>query len=64
MVYLFEPIKLAKDLGIKVIVTDHHDIAYIEDDRVINNINYRSRSYYQSKRWDCQYPFKQLCGAG
>ncbi len=28
----FEPIKLAKELGLKIIVTDHHDISYIEDE--------------------------------
>ena len=27
----FDAIKLAKDLGIKVVVTDHHDISFIQD---------------------------------
>ena len=27
-----EQIKLAKELGIKVIITDHHDVPFIEDE--------------------------------
>ena len=34
-----DQIKLAKDLGISVIVTDHHDIPFKEDeDGIFNNI--------------------------
>lgn len=61
----FEPIKLAKNLGIKVIVTDHHDIAYIEDEQ--GDKQYKlpeAEAIINPKRWDCKYPFKELCGAG
>ena len=51
--------ELAKKLGIKVIITDHHEV-YQEDgkdylpvaDVVIN-----------PKRSECKYPFKSICGA-
>ena len=61
----FEPIRLAKDLGIKVIVTDHHDITYKEDgDGTKKYILPDAEAVINPKRWDCKYPFKELCGAG
>ena len=61
----FEPLKLAKKLGMKVIVTDHHDISYIEDEG--GNKEYflpEADAIINPKRLDCNYPFKELCGAG
>ena len=61
----FEPIKLAKELGLKIIVTDHHDISYIEDEE--DNKKYllpKADAIINPKRLDCKYPFKELCGAG
>ena len=61
----FEPVKLAKELGMKVIVTDHHDISYIEDEG--GNKEYflpEADAIINPKRLDCNYPFKELCGAG
>ncbi len=60
-----EEIGYAKKLGMKVIITDHHEIPYITGD---NN----KRSYIlppadavcNPKQKDCAYPFKELCGAG
>lgn len=61
----FEPIKLAKDLGMKVIVTDHHDLAYMEDEKGIKQYRLPEADVViNPKRWDCKYPFKELCGAG
>lgn len=50
-----EGVQYAKDLGMQVIVTDHHEPSAIAPpaDAVIN-----------PKQVDCQYPFKELCGAG
>ena len=60
----FDAIELAKELGIKIIVTDHHDLAYIEGE---NGKEYKLPSadaVLNPKREDCDYPFKKLCGAG
>lgn len=54
----------AKDLGMKVVVTDHHDVPYSEDG---TGRHYRlppADAVVDPKRPDCGYPFKQMCGAG
>lgn len=60
-----EQIKLAKELGIAVIVTDHHDVPFKED---INGkrefIIPIADCVVNPKQLDCIYPFKGLCGAG
>lgn len=50
-----EQIQFAKESGMTVIVTDHHDVpdSIPEADAIID-----------MKQTDCQYPFKLLCGAG
>lgn len=60
-----EQIKLAKELGISVIVTDHHDVPFKEDKEgnrefIIPNAD----CVVNPKQLDCKYPFKGLCGAG
>ena len=60
-----EPIKYAKELGITVIVTDHHDIPFIEDEN--NNrefIKSEADAIVNPKQEDCKYEFERLCGAG
>lgn len=49
-----DPIKYAKELGLKVIVTDHHSVPEVlpQADAIIN-----------PKQKDCKYPFKEICGA-
>ena len=58
-------IKLAKELGISVIITDHHEVPFIEDEEG-NQIKIlpEADAVIDCKQEDCQYPFKQLCGAG
>ncbi len=61
----FEAIKLAKELDIKVIVTDHHDLAYIENEKGVKEyLLPDADAVINPKRKDCKYPFKELCGAG
>lgn len=50
-----EGIQYAKEKGLTVVVTDHHDPGDTlpQADAVVN-----------PKRKDCSYPFKELCGAG
>lgn len=60
-----EPIKYAKELGLTVIITDHHDIPFIEDE---NNhrkfIRPEADAVVNPKQEDCEYKFEKLCGAG
>ncbi len=61
----FGAIALAKELGMTVVVTDHHEIPYEEDEKA--NKIYKlveADAVIDIKRQDCQYPFKGLCGAG
>lgn len=60
-----EQIKLAKELGIAVIVTDHHDVPFKEDiDGKREFIIPSADCVVNPKQLDCMYPFKGLCGAG
>lgn len=60
-----EQIQYAKDLGLTVIVTDHHDIPFVEDeDKVRTFIKSSADAIVNPKQNECSYKFKQLCGAG
>jgi single-stranded-DNA-specific exonuclease len=60
-----EQIKYAKDLGLTVIVTDHHDIPFIDDeDKNRTFISPGADVIVNPKQEECNYKFKQLCGAG
>lgn len=59
-----EQVKVAKELGITVIVTDHHDIPYIEENDKRINVIPEADCVINPKQEDCEYPFKSLCGAG
>lgn len=58
------PVRLAKELGLLVIVTDHHEVAFEEtkDGRVY--VLPCADVILNPKQKDCGYPFKSLCGAG
>ena len=53
----YEQVKHAKEIGLTVLITDHHDIP-------INNELPPADTVTNPKREDCNYPFKGLCGAG
>lgn len=60
-----EEIELAKELNFKVVITDHHELPFIEDEQ--NNKQYivpKADAIINPKQGDCTYPFKLLCGAG
>ena len=61
----FEEVKLAQELGIDVILTDHHDIQLVDGDNGEKVFAvpdaYAVINPHQN---DCNYPFKLLCGAG
>ncbi len=61
----FEGVARAKALGMKVIVTDHHDIPFEEQpDHTIKTLRVDADAIVNPKQPDCPYPFKKLCGAG
>ncbi|PAB58774.1 single-stranded-DNA-specific exonuclease RecJ [Anaeromicrobium sediminis] len=47
-------VSLAKELGMDIIITDHHNIGEEKPDCLIVN----------PKQEDCEYPFELLCGCG
>ena len=60
-----EQVRYAKERGLTVIVTDHHQIPFEESDggeRVY--MLPRADAVIDNQRQDCEYPFKGLCGAG
>lgn len=60
-----EQIKLAKELNISVIVTDHHDVPFKEDENGNREFIIPSADcVVNPKQLDCNYNFKGLCGAG
>lgn len=59
-----EQIKLAKKLGLKVIITDHHDIPFIEKENGEREfILPQAAAVINPKQKDCKYEFKNICGA-
>ncbi len=59
-----EQIKYAKSLGMTVVVTDHHDVQYEENNGIRNYLVPAADAVVDPKQPDCNYPFKMLCGAG
>ena len=58
-----EEVKLAKELGMTVVITDHHDIPYVEEGGERKNVIPKGDAVINPKQ-DDSYPFKELCGAG
>ena len=59
-----DQIQYAKDLGLTVIVTDHHDVPFIEEDGVRTFISSSADAIINPKQIECEYKFKSICGAG
>lgn len=60
----FNQVKKAKELGMKVIITDHHEVPYELKDGSKMYIVPEAEAVIDHKQEDCRYPFKELCGAG
>lgn len=58
-----EEIAYAKDNGLTVVVTDHHEVPYIEMDGEKEYLLPKADAVVDPHRADCGYPFKGLCGA-
>ncbi len=58
-----DQILMAKENGMTVIVTDHHEVPYEEVGGVRKQLLVKADAVVDPKREDCPYPFKQICGA-
>lgn len=58
-----EQIKYAKSLGITIIVTDHHEVPFTDESGKREYILPPADAIIDHKQADCDYPFKDLCGA-
>lgn len=58
-----DEIDYAKELGMEVIVTDHHNVPFDEEDGKIIYKRVNADAVINHKQPDCKYPFKEMCGA-
>lgn len=58
-----EEISYGKEHGLTVIVTDHHEVPYLENGKEREYQIPRADAVVDPHRPDCGYPFKGLCGA-
>ncbi|MDR7856426.1 single-stranded-DNA-specific exonuclease RecJ [Tissierella sp.] len=59
-----EQVKRGKELGLTIIVTDHHDVPFettTKGERIY--LSTGADAVINPKQNDCDYPFKSLCGA-
>ena len=55
-----EQVELAKSLQMTVVITDHHSLVQTTEGEIVLPI---ADAIINTKRIDCEYPFKGLCGA-
>ncbi|MGG7096327.1 single-stranded-DNA-specific exonuclease RecJ [Clostridium sardiniense] len=60
----FNEVEYAKEIGLSVVITDHHDIPFVEENGIKIKMMPKGDAVINPKREDCNYPFKNLCGAG
>lgn len=58
-----EQIALAKEQGMLVVVTDHHEVPFLEEGEERREVLPPADAVIDPKRTECGYPFKGLCGA-
>lgn len=59
----FSQIAYANELGMTVVVTDHHEVPYEEDEKGRTYIIPPAAAVVDPKQEDCTYPFPEICGA-
>lgn len=57
-----DQVKYAKELGMTIIITDHHDIGFKEEDGVREYLVPEADAVVNPKQEDCKYPFEGICG--
>ena len=58
-----EQVDYAKSLGMTVIITDHHEVPFVEDGGEKKYVVPNADAIINHKQENCEYPFKDLCGA-
>ncbi len=58
-----EQVDFAKELGMTVVITDHHEVPFVEEDGEKKYIVPNADAVVNHKQVTCEYPFKDLCGA-
>lgn len=58
-----DQIAYAKELNMTVIVTDHHDIPFVEEEGQKKYLSSNADAIINPKQLECEYPFSLLCGA-
>lgn len=60
-----EAVSYAKEKGLDIIITDHHEVPKVIDENGDNKYIYPDADYIiDHKIPDCKYPFKDMCGTG
>lgn len=57
------PIQKAKQMGMTVVVTDHHEVPFEETQEGRKYLLPEADAVVDPKQQACAYPFKQICGA-
>lgn len=58
-----EEIAYGKAMGLTIIVTDHHEVPYKEEEGKKKYLLPQADAVVDPHRSDCEYPYKGLCGA-
>lgn len=58
-----DQVRMAKDLGMRVIITDHHEVPFEEKEDGRHEILPPADAIVNPKLENCNYPFKNICGA-
>lgn len=58
-----QQIDFANELGMTVVVTDHHEVPYEEENGEKRYLIPQAAAVIDPKQKDCTYPFKEICGA-
>jgi single-stranded-DNA-specific exonuclease len=58
-----DQVKRANELGITIVITDHHDIPYVLNEGEKEYLVPEASAVVNPKQEECKYPFEGLCGA-
>ncbi len=55
-------VALAKELGMRIVITDHHEVPFEVEDGLRKEILPPADAIIDPKQESCNYPFKNICG--